>query len=116
MFYASTLVAFFTTAGMMLPLLVLLIPFAVIGVRDLLSHVRSREYNMVMLYSALVMFFGILALTPMREDERAGAYNFHAVLSNAKGFKSDATQYSERVSAPAAVFRIRKPCVGKDLS
>ena len=55
--YASTLILFFTNVRVRLPLLAILIPFAVSGLNDLNSHIKKSQLKNIAVYSAVVILF-----------------------------------------------------------
>lgn len=97
--YTSTLIAFFTNTRYRLPLLIIVIPFAVMGTSHLLSFIKGRQFNKIVIYSAIAIAFLILEFLPVRgTDDMTAYFNTHAIILNSKGFKEEAIQYWERSS------------------
>jgi 4-amino-4-deoxy-L-arabinose transferase-like glycosyltransferase len=98
--YASTLVLFFSNTRVKMPLLVILIPFAVIGVFELLDHLKNRRWRKAVIYSVFLAVFFIAEFLPMRDSGDITAYlNTHALVLNSRGLKDDAIEYWERSSS-----------------
>ncbi len=98
--YALTLVAFFTNARVRLPLLVVLIPFAVLGLDIFLSYIKSDQLKNVLIYSVVVLTFFIIEFLPVRDTNDMTAYlNTHAIVLNSKGLEDEAIEYWERSSS-----------------
>lgn len=106
--YASTLVAFFTNIRIRLPLLIILIPFAVIGINRLSSRIRNSKFKWIAIYFAIVVFFFSLEFLPVPgTDDMTSYYNTHAGVLAGKGYKDQATKYREmssRMNRPYSAF------------
>jgi 4-amino-4-deoxy-L-arabinose transferase-like glycosyltransferase len=97
--YAATLIAFHTNTRYRLPLLVVLIPFAVMGINCLLSFIKNRQIKGIVIYSSIAMAFFIVEFLPIRgTDDMTAYYNTHAIILDAKGLKDQAIGYWERSS------------------
>ena len=98
--YASTLIIFFTNDRYRLPLLTVLIPFAVVGLDKLRVHVTQAHVKSVAIYAAAVILFTIVEYLPVRAtDDVTAHYNTHARLLDKKGFEKEAMEYWERSSS-----------------
>ncbi|MCK4782964.1 MAG: tetratricopeptide repeat protein, partial [Desulfobacteraceae bacterium] len=98
-FYASTLVVFFTSTRFRLPLLVILIPFAVMGMQDLFSHIKNRQVYKIAAYSAIVLLFVVVEFLPVQAtDDMTPYYNTHATILSSKELGDEAIQYWEKSS------------------
>lgn len=106
--YASTLIAFFTTTRYRLPLLIILVSFAVVGISHLLCLVKNRQFNRIGVYSAIAIAFFIIEFLPVRgTGDMTAYYNTHAIILNSKGFEDNAMQYwekSSRMNKPFSAF------------
>ena len=111
--YGLSLIIFFTNTRYRLPLLVILIPFCVIGIGHLISCIRERQFNKVFIYfSAVTISFFIIEFLPVRgTDDMTAYYNTHAIILNSKGFEDEAIQYwetSSRMNKPFSAFANRQ--------
>jgi len=106
--YGATLIAFYTNTRYRLPLLVVLIPFAVIGISHLPSFLRHRRFNRIGAYSAIAIAFFVIEFLPVRgTDDMSAYYNTHAIILDSKGFEDRAMQYwekSSRMNKPFSAF------------
>jgi len=99
LFYASTLILFFTSARMRLPLLVILIPMAVAGVGGFRELLLLRKLRISFFYSLVVFLFLILAFLPRDQGKYLpGDYNTHAVILSSLGREDEAVQYWQKSS------------------
>jgi len=97
--YALTLMLFFTNTRYRLPLLVILIPFAVMGIDCLLSFIKNRKPKGIVIYFSIAAAFLIVEFLPIRgTDDMTPYYNTHAVILDEKGLKNQAIEYWERSS------------------
>jgi len=98
--YGSSLIIFFTTTRYRLPLLAILIPFAVMGIEGLLSAIGERRLSTISLWIVTVVSFLILGALPTeRTGDMTAYYNGHAIVSHSKGALNDALYYWESSSA-----------------
>jgi len=106
--YSSTLIAFFTNTRYRLPLLIILIPFAVMGIGYLLSGIKCRQFNRIGIYSAIAIAFFVIEFLPVRgTSDMTAYYNTHAIILNLKGSEDAAIQYweeSSRMNRPFSAF------------
>ena len=106
--YALTLIAFFTNTRYRLPLLTILIPFAVMGISHLVSCIKNRQFNRIGIYSAIAVGFFVIEFLPVRgTDDMTAYYNTHAIVLDSKGFEDKAIQYweeSSRMNRPFSAF------------
>jgi len=98
--YGLTLVIFFTNTRYRLPLLILLIPFAVMGAGHLFTCIKERTLSKTFICpaSATIVFFVITFLPVRGTDDLTAYYNTHAIVLNKKGHKADAMRYWEESS------------------
>jgi len=98
--YALTLVAFFTNIRVRLPLLVILIPFAVIGVNYLRYYINNRESKKAIIYFVVLAGFFIIEFIPVKDSKDMTAFlNTHAIILNSKGLEDEAIEYWEKSSS-----------------
>lgn len=106
--YGLTLVAFFTTGRYRLPMAVILIPFAALGIMETLSSFRNRQYRKTLLAGGIISIFLIIGFLPVRAtDDRSAYYNTHAIILDAKGFGDEAIRYwkvSSEMNKPYSAF------------
>lgn len=92
--YALSLVAFFSNARIRLPLLVILIPYAILGVSWCWAAVRERSPRRIGLYAGLVGLCAALAAFPvLGGDDLTSYYNTHALNLQRKGLAEEAARY-----------------------
>jgi 4-amino-4-deoxy-L-arabinose transferase-like glycosyltransferase len=97
--YALTLIAFFSNSRVWLPLLVVLIPFAVLGADNLRSHIKDREPRSVVIYLAVLAGFFIIEFLPVRDTkDMTNHLNAYAIILNSKGMEDEAIEYWEKSS------------------
>ncbi|MFH1784673.1 MAG: glycosyltransferase family 39 protein, partial [bacterium] len=97
--YASTLILFFTNVRVRLPLLVILIPFAAIGVNNLISYIREKQSKKLGIFAAITITFLVIEFLPVQDtDDMTAYYNTHAIILNSKGFENEAIRYWENSS------------------
>jgi tetratricopeptide (TPR) repeat protein len=103
-----TLIIFFTNGRYRLPLLVILIPFAVIGAMDLFSSLRGKKRRRAGMAGAIMIAFLMIAFLPIRAtDDVTAYYNTHAIILDKKGFTSEAIVYwkaSSDMNRPYSAF------------
>jgi len=97
--YGLTLVVFFTDTRFRLPMMVLLIPYTVIGVRDMISYMKDRDIKMITVCISIVAVLFAIEYLPVRgTDDLTAYYNTHAIILDSKGFKDEAIKYWEESS------------------
>jgi tetratricopeptide (TPR) repeat protein len=95
-FYASTMFLFFTSTRFRLPLLVILIPFAVIGIQKAYTYIVNRDlFKIVRHFLILILFFIVESLPVQATGDMSAYYNTHATALNSKGLEDDAIKYWE---------------------
>jgi len=106
--YASTLVLFFTTTRMRLPLLVILIPLAVSGIGEQLSSIRDKKQKNLFIYSSVAAAFFIIEFLPVQgTDDITAYYNAHAIILKSNGRTDEAVKYweeSSRMDKPFSAY------------
>jgi len=106
--YALTLVVFFTTARYRLPMLTILIPSAVLGMRFIVTAVREKNMKKAGMYIALALIFLIVENIPVRAtDDKTAYYNTHAIILNKRGYQNEALYYwniSSAMNKPFSSF------------
>jgi 4-amino-4-deoxy-L-arabinose transferase-like glycosyltransferase len=97
--YGLTLVVFFPTSRLRLPLLVILIPFAIQGAISLVFMIKSRQHGKWALYPALIAAFVVIEFLPVRgTDDTTAYYNTHAIILDSKGLTPEAVKYWKKSS------------------
>ncbi len=97
--YSSTLILFFVSTRLRMPLVVILIPFAVLGGFQVRKLIRERNKKGIGIYvSTIILFVGISFLPLKGTDDLTAFYNTHAIVLNASGRKTEAVEYWERSS------------------
>ena len=98
--YGLTLIIFFTNTRYRLPILVILIPFAVMGAGHLFTRIKEGSFNRTFIYPAgVTIFFFVITFLPVQgTDDLTAYYNTHALVLNKKGLMSEAIQYWEESS------------------
>jgi hypothetical protein len=97
--YGSTLILFFTNTRYRLPMMVLLILFAVMGVDNLISYIKASNKKGIAVYLAIFTVILIIEFLPVRgTDDLTAYYNTHAIILNSKGFEKEAIKYWEESS------------------
>ncbi|MFH1091190.1 MAG: glycosyltransferase family 39 protein [Pseudomonadota bacterium] len=92
--YALTLVLFVTNTRYRLPLLVILIPFAVAGLAQLAEAVRGRRKRTMGLYVAVFFVFLVVEWLPLPgAGDLTAYYNGHAFILNTQGRGREAIQF-----------------------
>jgi hypothetical protein len=106
--YSATLVIFYSSARLRLPLLVILIPLAAIWVLHLFSFLNRGGLKKIGFHAAIVSAFLIIAFLPVRgTDDLTAYYNTHAIILDAKGLKEEAIKYweeSSRMERPYSAY------------
>jgi 4-amino-4-deoxy-L-arabinose transferase-like glycosyltransferase len=99
--YALTLVAFFTNMRIRIPLMVILIPYAAIGLRTLLTAVKQKApFREIRPFLIVLSIFAVVEFMPMKgAGDLSGHYNTHAINLASKGLKREAIQYWQESSA-----------------
>jgi len=97
--YALTLVVFFSHARVRLPLVVILIPFAVAGFIELYLSFKNRETKKMIIYPLVLALFFVFEFIPARDTQDITAYlNSHALILSSKGLTGEAVRYWEASS------------------
>jgi 4-amino-4-deoxy-L-arabinose transferase-like glycosyltransferase len=97
--YGATLVIFFTNARYRLPMVAVLIPFAAMGLADLVETFRRRRFRQAALWGALLAAFAAVEFLPIRATDDLTAYvNTHAIILDSRGFENEAILYWQRSS------------------
>lgn len=119
--YALTLVAFFSSGRYRLPMVTLLIPFAVLGLTNIVEMMRERNFQKGGLYIAAALIFLVLGNLPVRAtDDKSAYYNTHAIIMNENGRENEAIYYwrlSSDMNKPFSAFAnisLAKHCFEKD--
>lgn len=97
--YALTLIAFFTNMRIGIPLVVILIPFAILGIANLYRWFRERRTGKIITFGAVAMAFLIIEFIPVAgTGDMTAYYNAHAINLASKGFERQAIRYWEESS------------------
>lgn len=106
--YASSLIIYFTTARYRAPVLIILIPFAVIGMANLFSSIKRKQFRDIAVYAAIAVTFLIIEFLPIQgKGDMTAYYNTHAINLSEKGYTTEAVQYwenSSRMNGRYSVF------------
>ena len=90
--HAATLVLFFTTGRYRLPLLVILIPFAAVGLSDVMAASRAKAFKMAGIYFSIVALASVVECLPLQGSTDLSAYrNGQGVVLDILGRKSEAS-------------------------
>jgi len=99
LFYGATLIIFFTNIRIRLPLLVILIPLAVLGVQQAIENSRPGRRKFTAAYLILAALLFVAEYLPLPgTDDFSGYYNTHAVCLDQQGRKKEAIAYWEMSS------------------
>jgi tetratricopeptide (TPR) repeat protein len=123
MVYGITLIIFFTNDRYRLPLLTLLIPFAVIGLEHLRAQMKQARLKSIAIYTGCLIFFAIVECLPINgTDDVTIYYNTHGLLLERKGANKEAIaswETSSSMNKPSSAFAnlylARKYLAKKDL-
>jgi len=97
--YSATLVIFFTNIRMRLPMLVMLIPFAVLGIKVFWEAVSNKRRRHVFGYILLVFLVAVVQFLPLHNTRDMTAFlNTHAVILSAQGKTTEAVPFWEASS------------------
>jgi tetratricopeptide (TPR) repeat protein len=89
--YMLTMIIFFSNVRIRLPVMVILIPFAVMGLGRLVAAVKVKNWKVLFTCGALVAFFFVLAFLPIPGRSDTTAYlNIHAGNLASKGKEKEA--------------------------
>lgn len=106
--YALTLIIFFTNARYQLPLLVVLIPFAISGSQRVYCYITNCQIDKAALYLAVTILFVVIEFLPVQAtDDMTAYYNTHAIILNSKGNEEEAIRYwgqSSQMNKPFSAF------------
>lgn len=92
--YAITLIIIFTNVRIRLPMMIFLIPMAVIGIQRTAAGIREKRFKQTAAYFFVAAVFSIITFLPLKgTDDLSSHYNTHAVLLHSKGLKAEAVQY-----------------------
>ncbi|MBN2060688.1 MAG: tetratricopeptide repeat protein [Deltaproteobacteria bacterium] len=97
--YALTLVIFFSNIRMRLPTLTILIPFAVLGIKQLIQNIGEKRSKKIVVYLVIFLLFLIIEFIPHgRTNDITGYLNTHAIIFDSKGSEDEAIGYWEESS------------------
>jgi tetratricopeptide (TPR) repeat protein len=91
--YAVTLIVFFTNARIRIPLLIILIPFAVMGIYQLFSLKGPFKAKRVFYMTVALIFFIIEFLPVQGTGDMTAYYNSHAINLVLKGLEDEAISF-----------------------
>ncbi len=122
--YAVTMVIIFTNVRIRLPVMVVLIPMSLAGVKRIKTCVIKGRTKTVCAYSFILFFFLILSFLPVKgTNDLTAHYNTHAINLYKKGAKQEAVEYWEKsvrmgeaYSAFAALSLARHYIAGNNLN
>ncbi|MBI9082534.1 MAG: glycosyltransferase family 39 protein [Desulfobacterales bacterium] len=97
--YGLGLVIYFTSLRLRLPLVTVLIPFAVAGLMEAVRWFQSGRWPKLAAYGVTLVFFGLLAWLPIRHTGDLSAYfNTHAMILDNLGQREEAKQWWQQSS------------------
>ena len=97
--YGLTLIVFFTNARYRMPLLVILIPFAVMGINSIISFYKTLQFQKAGIIGSIILLCFFVEFLPVQAtDDVTAYYNTHALILDAKGFEKEAFPYWMRSS------------------
>lgn len=97
--YVITLILVFSNVRIRLPMLVVLIPMAAAGIKEMYLQYRQGIKQGRKRYMAAAAFFLVVAFLPIPgSDDLTAHFNSHAVLLHRKGLKAEAVEYWEMSS------------------
>lgn len=103
--YGSTLILFYTNARFRLPFLVILIPFAAVGIVNIYQNIREKNHFNAIKCSTIFILFLIISFLPVKGTDDITAYlNTHAFILNSKGLQREAITYWEKSSTQEKFF------------
>jgi predicted membrane-bound mannosyltransferase len=106
--YALTLIVFFTSGRYRLPMVTLLIPFAVLGLTYIVEAIRGGAFRKGGAYIALALVFLVVGNLPVRAtDDKTAYYNTHAIIMSTNGLTNEAVYYwslSSEMNKPFSAF------------
>lgn len=98
--YAVTLVAIYTNVRIRLPLMILLIPLAIIGVRTALEGIRRKKRGVAAGHAAVLLFFLVIQNLPIPGAGDLTAHdNTYAAILYDRGRTAEALESWHRSSA-----------------
>lgn len=98
--YALTLIAFFTNMRIGIPLVVVLIPFSILGIADLYRSFRERRTRAIIAFFTVVLAFLMIELIPVAgTGDMTAYYNAHAINLASKGLGGEAIRYWQESAA-----------------
>lgn len=97
--YAATVIAFNINTRYRLPVLTLLIPFAVIGMAQLFVWIKQRNRPEILKYLSAAVLFLIIEWLPISgTGDMTAYYNTHALILDTRGNETEAMVYWEQSS------------------
>jgi len=108
LFYGLTLIIFFTNIRIRLPLLVIMIPLAAMGIQKAIQYGCQGRPKFAAAYLAIAaLFFGIESIPLPGTDDLSGHYNTHALCLYSTGRKNEAISFwemSSRMNKPYSAY------------
>jgi len=97
--YAATLIVFFINIRVRLPLLIILMPFAAMGICNTISYIREKQLKKTAVFSAITLCFFVIVFIPMKgAGDMTSHHNTHAIILDSKGLEDEAIKYWEKSS------------------
>jgi len=97
--YAATLVIFFSHERVRMPLMIILMPFAITGLERMYSHIKNKEPKGKFIYAGILALFFVIEFLPVRDTKDITAsLNTHAIILNSKGLAGEAVKFWEESS------------------
>jgi len=105
--YAASLVIFFPNGRYRMPMMAALVPFAAIGILELLRALHSRTSRKALFLAGTAVLFAVIEFLPVRGTDDTTAYlNTHAVVLKARGGTQEAVRYWQQSSDMNRSFSI----------
>ncbi len=106
--YGVTLIAFFCNTRYRLPMVIVLIPYAVLGFKEFLGAIRRQKRQKIIAYTFMIILFAVISNLPVKGTKDLSAYlNTHALILNKKGNHREAIKYwrkSSEMNQPFSAF------------
>jgi 4-amino-4-deoxy-L-arabinose transferase-like glycosyltransferase len=106
--YAATMVVFFTATRLRLPLVVILIPFAVLAIREMAGAIRTRQRKKLAGLLGVAAAFFIIGFLPIPgAGNMSEHYNTYGSILNQKGRTQEAQlwwEQSSRMGEPYSTY------------
>ncbi len=97
--YVTSLIIFYTTTTYRLPLLILLIPFATVGITGFWDKISSKSHKKVIFHSSIILLVIAVEHLPIRgSNDLSAYYNTHAIVLESRGRSREADKFWKKSS------------------